>query len=144
MDGDPTGTAMEPTGGRPIVYWFRIARVPVGGAPLAIRERWLGVVLPVRRPRPIEGPEHHLGRDVVDRRIVRAVADGVPVEPDDAMTALRFFGQEDAARWWEDLLHQRPLTSALLFRRAEGDLLPPSLAHLLHPELDDLEETLSA
>ena len=135
---------MEPTDERPIVYWFRVARVPVGGAPLAVRERWIDVVLPVRRPRPIEGPEQHVGHDVVDRRIVRRVPDGVPVEPKDALTALRFFGEDDAARWWEDLLRQRPLTTALVFRRAEGELLPPSVARLLHPELEDLEGTLSA
>jgi hypothetical protein len=39
---------------RGIVYWFRPTIVPVGGAPLNIRQRWIGVPLPVRRPRPVE------------------------------------------------------------------------------------------
>jgi len=125
-----------------VVYWFRLTSVPVGGAPLDIRQRWIGVPLPVRRPRPIEGPESYLGRDVVDRRIERPIPDGVSVDVGDAMAALRFFGEAEAADWWEDFLRRRPMTSALVFRRSEGDLMPPRLALLLHPELEDFGNTL--
>ena len=125
-----------------VVYWFRLTSVPVGGSPLHIRERWIGVPLPVRRPRPIEGPESHLGRDVVDRRIERPIPDGVSVDVGDALAALRFFSEAEAADWWEDFLQRRPMTSALVFRRSEGDLMPPRLALLLHPELEDFGNTL--
>ena len=125
-----------------VVYWFRLTSVPVGGAPLDIRQRWIGVPLPVRRPRPIEGPESYLGRDVVDRRIERPIPDGVSVDVGDAMAALRFFGEAEAADWWEHFLRRRPMTSALVFRRSEGDLMPPRLALLLHPELEDFGNTL--
>lgn len=126
-----------------VVYWFRLTSVPVGGAPLDIRRRWVGVPLPVRRPRPVEGPESHVGRDVVDRRIERPIPDGVWVDVGDATAALRFFGEVEAAVWWEDFMRRRPMTSALVFRRNEGELMPPSLAFLLHPELEDFENTLS-
>jgi hypothetical protein len=99
------------------------------------------VPLPVRRPRPVEGPESYVGRDVVDRRIERPIPDGVWVDLGDAVAALRFFGEAEAAAWWEDLRRRRPMTAALLFRRDEGELMPPSLAFLLHPELEDFENT---
>jgi hypothetical protein len=127
---------------RGIVYWFRLTTVPSGGAPLDIRRRWIGVPLPVRRPRPVEGPESYLGRDVTDRRVERPIADGVAVDPVDAVAALQFFGETEAAGWWEDFVRRRPLAWALVFRRCEGDLMPPSLARLLHPELIDFEPLL--
>jgi hypothetical protein len=134
----PVGPTLEPG----IVYWFRPTTVPVGGAPLHIRQRWIGVPLPVRRPRPVEGPESYVGRDVADRRIERQISDGVRVALDDAIAALRYFGEEDAADWWEDLIRRRPMTTALVFRRGEGELMPPRLAHLLHPELQDFGNML--
>lgn len=129
---------------RDIVYWFRPTVAPQGGAPIPIRERWVGIPLPVRRPRPVEGPESYIGTDVADRRKHHLVDDGVAVDPHDAIAALRFFGENDAADWWEHLLVDRPLIVSFVFRRAEGDLLPPRLARMLHPELDDLVSDLLA
>jgi hypothetical protein len=134
---------MGPTLDDGIVYWFRPTTVPIGGAPLEIRQRWIGVPLPVRRPRPVEGPESYVGRDVADRRIERQIPDGVRIDLNDATAALRYFGEDEAAAWWEDLIRRRPLTTALIFRRREGELMPPRLAHMLHPELQDFENTLS-
>ena len=119
-----------------IVYWFRPKTTPTGGAPLEIRTCWVGVPLPVRRPRPVEGPERFVGRDVIDRRIVRPIDDGIAVDPRDAIKALEHFGHDEAARWWRDLLRRRPATESLVFRRKEGELLPPRLALMLHPELE--------
>ena len=119
-----------------IVYWFRPKTTPTGGAPLAVRECWVGVPLPVRRPRPVEGPERFVGRDVLDRRIVRPIEDGVAVDPQDAIKALEHFGHDDAAGWWRELLRRRPATESFVFRRDEGELLPPRLALMLHPELE--------
>ena len=121
----------------PVLFWFRVTAVPSGGAPPEIRCQWVGVPLPVRRPRPVEGPQPHLGRDVVDRRIRRAISDGVVVEPPDALAALRLFDRSDAAAWWQAHLALRPLANGLVFRRHEGEFLPTRLAHMLHPELDD-------
>ena len=127
------------SGGRaaPVLFWFRVTAVPSGGAPPEIRCQWVGVPLPVRRPRPVEGPQAHLGRDVVDRRIRRAISDGVVVEPPDALAALRLFDRSEAAAWWQAQLASRPLANGLVFRRHEGEFLPTRLAHMLHPELDD-------
>jgi hypothetical protein len=126
------------TRAREIAYWFRPATTPVGGAPLPVREAWIGVPLPVRHPRPVEGPEPHVGRDVADRTLRRVIPDGVVVPLVDALAALRFFGRDDAASWWQALLVERP-TMQLVFRRHEGELLPPRLALMLHPELEDFE-----
>jgi hypothetical protein len=91
-----------------IVYWFRPNTTPSGGAPIEIRECWVGIPLPVRRPRPVEGPERFVARDVIDRRIVKPIDDGIAVDPLDALTALEHFGHHDAARWWDALLRERP------------------------------------
>src|SRR5262245_54906710 len=126
-----------------ILYWFRVTRVPDGGAPLQVREQWVGTMLPVRRPRPVEGPEPHLGTDVRDRSIVQLVSDGVLIEPADALKALRWVGRSDVVAWWTDLLASRPLVSSFLFRRQEGDLLPARMAYMLDPRLEyfDSDET---
>jgi hypothetical protein len=99
-----------------IVYWFRPNTTPTGGAPIEIRQCWVGVPLPVRRPRPIE--------------------DGIAVDPRDAIKALEHFGHHAAGLWWRELLQRRPATESFVFRRDEGELLPPRLALMLHPDLD--------
>jgi hypothetical protein len=121
-----------------IVYWFEPTVTPVGGAPLRIRESWVGVPLPVRRPRPVEGPEPHVGRDVSDTTVRRHVPDGVTVAVQDAIAALEYFERGEAASWWRGFAANRPASRTLLFRRWEGNLLPPRLALMLHPELEDL------
>jgi len=125
-----------------ILYWFRVTTTPAGGAPEKVRAQWVGTVLPVRRPPPIEGPDLHVGHDVMNRRVVNLIPDGVQVERDDALKALRFFGRHAVAAWWNDLFTTRPLAHSLVFRRDEGELLPVRMALMLHPELqgfDDLE-----
>lgn len=95
----------------------------------------MGLPLPVRRPRPVEGPDARVGRDVVDRSVVRVIPDGVVVETDDAQRILRLYGRDEAADWWE----KRAPGSGLVFRIHEGRLLPPSLAVRLFPEIDDFD-----
>jgi hypothetical protein len=124
---------------REILYWFRVTRVPDGGAPLHVREQWIGTMLPVRRARPIEGPESYVGRDVRDRRVKHVIADGVSVEPEDALRALRWFDRSYVAAWWADLLAARPRTSSFVFRRDEGDLLPARMAYMLEPSLQNFD-----
>ncbi len=121
-----------------IVYWFLITTTPTGGAPEAVREAWVGIPLPVRRPRAVEGPEPHVARDVRDRRVT-FITDGVAVEPADAVKALRLFGRGDAAAWWESHVERHPMTVALVFRTSEGRLLPPSYASMRFPELEDFD-----
>jgi len=121
----------------PVLYWFRPHTTPAGGAPLGIRECWVGVPLPVRRPHPVEGPERYIGVDVADRHVRHLIRDGVAVDPDDAIAALEFYGHEEAASWWRAHLRGRPATVGFVFRRAEGELMPPRLAAMLHPELED-------
>ena len=118
-----------------IIAWFQITAMPAGGAPEAVRAQWIGVPLPVRRPRPVEGPDAHLARDVADRSL-KVIPDGVVVEMHDAITMLRLHGREEAADWWQ----AQNLRAALVFRTFEGRLLPPSLAARLFPEVEDFLE----
>lgn len=131
----PTGAARSQGD---IVYWFLVSSTPAGGAPEAIRAQWVGVVLPVRRPRPAEGPEPHVGRHIATRETT-LISDGVAVATTDAVRSLRLFGRGEAAAWWEDFFETRPSTTALVFRAWEGRLLPPSYAALRFPELEDFE-----
>jgi hypothetical protein len=124
---------------QPIVYWFQVTSTPAGGAPEAVRAAWVGVLLPVRTPRPPEGPEPHVARDVQDRR-VKVIDDGVAVAPADAIRALRLQGRAEAAEWWAAFLLERQATTALAFRTFEGRLLPPSYALMRFPELADFED----
>ena len=122
-----------------ILYWFVVTTIPAGGAPLVVRRAWVDVPLPVRCPPPVEGPQPYLGHDVTRREIVRLIEDGIAVEPLDAIKALRLFGRDDAAQWWEHFFSTRPSAWGLVFRRPEGRLLPLRLAAMLHPELDGFD-----
>ena len=120
------------------MYWFLVTTTPAGGAPLHVRDGWVGVPLPVRHPRPMESPEPHVARDINNREI-RFIDDGVAVDPHDAIRALRLFGRDDAADWWKAHLELRPATTALAFRTHEGRLLPASYASMRFPELEDFD-----
>jgi hypothetical protein len=125
----------------PILYWFDVTQTPAGGAPVEIREQWRGVVLAVREPRPAEAPTPFLGRDVLETHRYRMIRDGVPVTVADALQALRFYERPAAAAWWEQTLRDLG-QPRLVFRIHEGQLLPSSLAPLLHPEIEDLAALL--
>jgi hypothetical protein len=131
--------AVEPILTTMIVYWFLVTSVPEGGAPIEIRRQWVDLALPVRRPRPVEGPQPYRGRDVIDRRIRRTISDGVPVELADALALLRMFGREEAAAWWDELLAADRAPTALVFRAWEGRVVPDRYARMLYPELDGFD-----
>jgi hypothetical protein len=122
----------------PIHHWFEITTTPLGGAPLAMREQWVGVVLPVRRPRPVEGPEPWAGREIGTGRIV-TVDDGVIVEIGDALRVLELFGRDEAAAWWRELGRRQPVPG-LGFRWNEGRWLPTDLVYARHPVLEELDD----
>src|SRR3954452_6915294 len=94
-----------------VEYWFEVTTLPVGSAPEWVRGEWLGLPLPVRHARPVEGPEPHMGIDVIDRSKRNHISDGVAVVWRDAIDALVFFGRDDAASWWRDHLATRPLVT---------------------------------
>ena len=122
----------------PIHYWFEITTTPLGGAPLDVRGQWIGVVLPVRRPRPAEGPEPWIGQEIDTYEIV-AVDDGVVVESADAIRCLELFGRSDAATWWLELVRRHP-APALGFRWNEGRWLPSDLVYAQHPFLEGFDD----
>jgi hypothetical protein len=133
------GNAVRHAHAGEIVYWFLVTSTPIGGAPEHIRGQWVGVPLPVRRPRPVEGPEPHVARNIRDRR-VSVIPDGVAVAGPDALRALELFDRPEAAAWWSAHLATSPSTSALAFRTSEGRLMPPSFAVRRFPELDAFDD----
>jgi hypothetical protein len=118
-----------------VQYWFEVTAVPEGGAPAEVRADWVGVVLPVRRPRPMEGPDAKVGRDVLDHTRRNVIPDGVVVEFADALELLRLFGREEAAAWWEGWSRARARTAPLVFRAWEGRLLPTGYVERRYPEV---------
>jgi hypothetical protein len=118
---------------RPIQYWFVLRTVPQGSAPEEIKEQWLGVPLPCRRPF-IEGSEQFLGFDAgAGLETLKIVEDGVAVEADDAIVALNLFGKEEAARWWDNICGQ--VGAELVFRVVEGQAIPTTAAERTFPQI---------
>ena len=137
----PGGSAPSPKPDQandPILYWFLVTTTPVGGAPEAIRLQWQGVALPVRVPRPIEGPSSHVGIEIESRQR-RPIDDGVVILVDDALRSLRHFGRVPALAWWSEWFRTHPPLYHLVFRTHEGRLVPPSLAAALVPEIESFE-----
>lgn len=120
-----------------IQYWFVIRDIPAGGAPEDVKQQWVNIPLPCRRPHA-EAPEVHFGTEV-GRGFgsVRVIEDGVAIEADDAIKALRLFGRESAATWWETYYGRNG--SALVFRAYEGEIIPPDYAERLLPGLEDFD-----
>jgi hypothetical protein len=127
---------------REILYWFRITQVPRGGAPVEVRAQWVDVALPVRDPRPREGPLPLIGRDIMNRDRRELIGDAVPVRVDDALAALRLFGRDEARGWWQGFAVSHRRTHKLAFRRDEGELMPVSYALAVMPELAAFEDPL--
>jgi hypothetical protein len=125
---------------RQIYYWFMLSGTPQGGAPVDVRAQWDGVVVPVREPRPMEGPTPYRSRQVGDPQVRRLIDDGVPVHGDDAVRALHLFSRPAACAWWRDYFDARPANSRLVFRSYEGRLVPPSYALAQYPELADFDD----
>ncbi len=97
---------------------IQIVKVPVGEAPLWVREQWVGCVLPV---------------EFVGATWAKGVLTGTPhaipfgswywVAWDRAVMALESQGKGDAADWWRSTSH--PLDEYLLFRIEECKEVPP-------------------
>jgi hypothetical protein len=121
-------------GDDPIQYYFAVDGVPAGEAPLEIREQWVGLALPVRHDRYVEGPDPLVGRGV-ETFTRNHHSDGVVVLSQDAIGSLRRGERDGAAAYWDVRLGRLGFP-ALLFNVSEGRLLPVQVAHLLFPDLD--------
>jgi hypothetical protein len=101
----------------------KIISVPPGGAPLDIREQWVGLALPL-----IEGelPPGVLRGVTGDKPNPRSM-NGWPVETEKAIQALRDKDLEEAAEWWEKwYLETRGTGHTLMFARDCGELVDES------------------
>jgi hypothetical protein len=125
---------------RQIYYWFVLLGTPQGGAPIEVRAQWDGVAVPVREPRPVEGPTPFRSRQVGSPQVRRQIEDGVPVRSEDAVRALYLFGRPAACAWWQRYFDAGPTNSRLVFRSYEGRLVPPSYALAMYPELTDFDD----
>lgn len=71
---------------------IRIVAVPPGFAPKEIRQQWVGVEIPLSGEDPTGGIWVGTGNE-----------NGYVVSADDAISALRNAGKDDAADFWEGL-----------------------------------------
>jgi len=118
--------------------WYVVRTVPQGGAPDHIRTQWLDMPLPIRYDIH-EGPELHIGHNVADHSEA-SIVEGVSIKPNDALKALRVFGRDEGAAWWEDYFDSYGQgSSGLVFRHDEGQLMSPDLLGRLLPGIEDFD-----
>jgi hypothetical protein len=124
----------------PIQYWFILRTVPSGPlAPEEIKQQWIGVPLPCRKPF-IEGMEPYIVNDVIlGRKVLTLVEDGVVIRLDDAIKSLMLFDRADAGSWWNNLSVGID-NSTLIFRADEGQALPIDTAERILPGLTNFDE----
>jgi hypothetical protein len=136
-----------------IAQWFLPTRTPFGAAPEEIREKWIGVPLPVRESNltenlnTLQGYLPGMNIDDPTDVIINEPSETVVVESLDAFKALRAAGQTEAAQWWEQWFWSRHqfMGNSLIFQAEEGQLLSPEEAEEQLPGLpgirnfDDLE-----
>lgn len=121
---------------RPIRQWFVIEKIPAGGAPEHIKQQWIGVALPLRYERNMDGPEPRVAEEIGTYELVE-IEDGVTIWRSDALQALRLFNRNEAAGWWS---LEGP--SALIFNASEGRILSTEHAESEIPQIvgfDDVE-----
>ena len=112
--------------------YFVVHAAPEGEAPEVVRQAWVGLALPVRHDRPVEGPLPMQGLGV-ETRTPRSISDAVIVTFADAMNALGMAGHGGAVGYWESRCPNAP---SLAFRAGEGRLIPVDLARRLFLDLD--------
>ena len=97
----------------------KITSMPPGGAPVAIREQWIGVEMPLE-----QGPsEPGILRSVTGGKPNPKSYGGFPVKTEDAIQALREQGREEAAEWWENWFLSSPSGKTLVFAASCGELV---------------------
>jgi hypothetical protein len=102
----------------PVVARFTPSTIPDGGAPINIREQWIGVELPVREHLLVEAKNTTNYFDMLRLREIEN-PNGIPVFGLDALDALRTAGRTEAADYWDDM---RVHLATLVFRGNEGSL----------------------
>ncbi len=99
--------------------WYVVRSTPLGEAPFDIRQRWIGIALPVRE----RAPGRAGGRGILSDKPVD-MRSAVPVRTLDAIEALRAAGQEEAAEWWQDYHSHHPnAAETLLFDTEWGEFV---------------------
>ena len=89
------------------VIRVRIIGVPDGEAPLALREKWVGVVMPVDELMSKASESHYAGFVSHGTKSLKQIGEGAPnygglaILFEDAMMSLREAGKSLAAEEWE-------------------------------------------
>lgn len=112
--------------------YFAVDHTPAVEAPVELRKKWVGLLLPVRYNRRAGKRQPYRALGVETKRAV-AGDDGVLVLGRDAIAALDRAGAGDAAAYWEVRLAQ--FAPALIFNAFEGRLLDLDEAHAIDPEI---------
>lgn len=118
--------------------YFAIDRTPAGKAPAELREKWVGLMLPVRYER--DPKKRHPFRGVgAETKRPAAGDDGVWILSRDAIVALDRAGASDAAAYWEVMMAN--FLPALIFNASEGRLLSIEEATGIAPDVGDIFDT---
>lgn len=119
--------------------WFIPRVVPYGGAPEEVKQGWVDVPLPIRYNRPFEAPEVHMGHDVNNPLEITVFEDAVSIDGFDAVKALRIFGRDGAADWWEGYFRGRSADLAFAVER-EDEILPADYVRRVLPGIETFDQ----
>ena len=98
--------------------FVRIIKRPAGQAPAEIRDKWIGLVLPV-----IEKTGGGLFRGLITGQPVLDQVGGYVIRWSDAMNALASKSLE-TKKWWEKNVYARPHPPALIFDQECCEIVP--------------------
>ncbi len=120
----------QPIPGGDINGYFVIERVPAGEAPAELRQKWVGLVLPLRYDRKANKRSPYRGMGAETKQLVHG-DDGVWIVGRDAIAALDRAGHSDAAAYWDVKFAQLPPT--LIFDSSDGRLITAGDAEAIDP-----------
>jgi hypothetical protein len=114
----------------------KITSVPPGGAPLEIKQAWVGLELPLEEIR-----EPGVMRSVSGGKPDPKSFGGFPVRTTDAIQALRDAGKKKAADWWQNWFEGSGGTGrTLVFAATCGEFVT---SDAIDVEAKPVEETLA-
>lgn len=117
----------------PIQAWFVNRQIPFGNAPREIKEQWVDVPLPLRQLTLDESPQFHIGYGLNNLFDVHIHNDGQAVYAFDAVKALKLFGRQEAADFWNEMLYPE---DTLIFKGNEGQVYPTSSLQRILPGIE--------
>lgn len=115
-----------------VIAYFQIVIVGETYIPTWVSEQEEGVIVPVRKEFPIEGPNYVSGKRLSSHE-PGYLEDGVILYKTDLIQSLRESGKLQAARWWEDNLNDSGI-ELCAYRKQSGRLISKEMKKRFFPD----------